>query len=284
MPKQFFYDDDPFTQPSTQHLCRSNIFLPQISTRDVSRLDIRVKSESSTSNIFFSDRENSAHMRRHNSCMFVFSKRDRSVCLSGRHSEYFLHVKKNHDSAKYSGNVNLRSHMCSETASKYLAKMMRYRSHKKAKANTCCAVMNSQVANSTAKWTTATISNNNLFRCLLTHGHVSFVRIIPISDPIISPPRAGSRSVHSKQIKRQFQKKMFCKWNLIKSGLKLIKWRPFQFVCQLQYFRSPISHKLAVDRKYPFHFTLNREANKVGSERICFHSIIPKTFRTIEFE
>lgn len=51
---------------------------------------------------------------------------------------------------------------------------------------------------------------------------------------------------------------------------------------QIQYFRSPISHKLAIDRKYPFH--PRTETNKIAIERICCHSVTPKTFRTIEFE
>lgn len=101
----------------------------------------------------------------------------------------------------------------------------------------------------------------NLFRCLLTHGHVSFVCIIPINVPII--PLSGwlPKSVHVvnrhfKQIKRQFQKKMFCKWKFNKIRIRINQMNALQAisVCLLNsIFRSPISHKLAVDRKYPFH-------------------------------
>lgn len=82
-------------------------------------------------------------VRRHNANMLIFSKCDRSVCLSGIRNIFCMW-------RKITTVQSIRGMLIWEvtcvlklqTASKYLAKMMRYRSHKKAKANTCSAVMN----------------------------------------------------------------------------------------------------------------------------------------------
>lgn len=146
---QLFNDYDPCT-PLDSTLIRSNIFFPVnirsrcVSTKHLSQVvEISKSSQSQALQIFCSPkilhqpRKNSAHTADvpTHACLFFPNAIDRF--LSFRHSEYFLHVKrKNHGSEKYSRNVNLRSHMCSEvtkTASEYLAKMMRCRSHEKRK-------------------------------------------------------------------------------------------------------------------------------------------------------
>lgn len=87
-------------------------------------------------------------------CLFSPNTIDRLVVQA--FGIFFACEEKNHGSeTKYSRNVNLRSHMCSEVTKTAFGKDAMQEPRQKAKANTCFEVMNAvsaaQVANSTAK-------------------------------------------------------------------------------------------------------------------------------------